>query len=71
MALQVCYYSSILFYVFFEENHFVCQPIILFPSHSEQEPQTELVAQLSQEFYNNRTIETLLNNLSKMDFEVC
>ncbi|XP_046854129.1 calcium-binding protein 39-like [Xenia sp. Carnegie-2017] len=36
---------------------------------SEQEPQTELVAQLSQEFYNNRTIETLLNNLSKMDFE--
>ncbi|XP_028412712.1 calcium-binding protein 39-like [Dendronephthya gigantea] len=35
----------------------------------EQEPQTELVAQLSQEFYNNNTIQALLENLKKMDFE--
>ncbi|CAB3984734.1 calcium-binding 39 [Paramuricea clavata] len=35
----------------------------------EQEPQTELVAQLSQEFYNNDTIQALLDSLEKMDFE--
>lgn len=35
----------------------------------EQEPQTELVAQLSQEFYTNSSIQLLLDNLGKMDFE--
>lgn len=35
----------------------------------EQEPQTELVAQLAQEFYTNNLIQDLLDNLSKMDFE--
>ena len=39
-------------------------------SNLEQEPQTELVAQLSQEFYNNDTIQLLLKSLEKMDFEV-
>lgn len=35
----------------------------------EQEPQTELVAQLAQEFYTNDLIQLLLDNLARMDFE--
>ena len=33
-------------------------------------PQTELVAQLAQEFYNNDVLLHLINNLGKLDFEV-
>jgi hypothetical protein len=43
---------------------------IIIQSNLEQEPQTELVAQLSQEFYNSDTIQLLLKSLEKMDFEV-
>ncbi|XP_031557489.1 calcium-binding protein 39-like [Actinia tenebrosa] len=35
----------------------------------DQEPQTELVAQLSQEFYNNALFQQILDNLAKLDFE--
>ncbi|KAK3749956.1 hypothetical protein QZH41_013869, partial [Actinostola sp. cb2023] len=35
----------------------------------EQEPQTELVAQLAQEFYNSDLYEKILSNLAKLDFE--
>ena len=33
-------------------------------------PQTELVAQLAQEFYNSDVLLNLINNLGKLDFEV-
>ena len=33
-------------------------------------PQTELVAQLAQEFYNSDVLFNLINNLGKLDFEV-
>ena len=33
-------------------------------------PQTELVAQLAQEFYNLDVLLHLINNLGKLDFEV-
>lgn len=36
----------------------------------DQEPQTELVAQLSQEFYNHNLFQLLVVHLSKLDFEV-
>lgn len=36
----------------------------------DQEPQTELVAQLSQEMYNNNMLFLLIQNLHKVDFEV-
>ena len=36
----------------------------------DQEPQTELVAQLSQEMYNNNMLHLLIQNLHKVDFEV-
>ena len=39
-------------------------------SSIDQEPQTELVAQLSQEFYNYNVFSNLVRNLSKLDFEV-
>lgn len=35
----------------------------------DQEPQTELVAQLAQEFYNTHLFQQLLLNLHKLDFE--
>ena len=35
----------------------------------DQEPQTELVAQLSQEMYNNNMLFLLIQNLHKVDFE--
>lgn len=35
----------------------------------DQEPQTELVAQLAQEFYNSVLFQRLLSNLHKLDFE--
>ena len=37
---------------------------------AEQDPQTELVAQLAQEMYNNNMLLLLINNLHKIDFEV-
>lgn len=36
----------------------------------DQEPQTELAAQLAQEFYNVDMPLHLVNNLGKLDFEV-
>lgn len=36
----------------------------------DQDPQTELVAQLSQEFYANDIFLSIVKNLSKLDFEV-
>ncbi len=35
-----------------------------------QEPQTELAAQLAQEFYNSDMLLHLVTNLQKLDFEV-
>lgn len=35
----------------------------------EQDPQTEIAVQLSQEFYNNRIFILLVTNLTKLDFE--
>ena len=37
---------------------------------TDQEPQTEVAAQLAQEFYNFDMPLHLVNNLSKLDFEV-
>lgn len=36
----------------------------------EQEPQTELTAQLAQEFYNQDMLVHLVENLPRLDFEV-
>ena len=36
----------------------------------DQEPQTELVAQLAQEFYNSNIFFLLVKHLGKLDFEV-
>ena len=36
----------------------------------DQEPQTELVAQFSQEFYKHNVFQFLVKHLSKLDFEV-
>lgn len=36
----------------------------------EQDPQTELNAQLAQEMYNNNMLQLLIENLNKIDFEV-
>lgn len=36
----------------------------------EQDPQTELNAQLAQEMYNNNMLQLLIQNLHKIDFEV-
>ena len=36
----------------------------------DQEPQTELVAQLAQEFYTSHVFLTFIKHLSKLDFEV-
>lgn len=36
----------------------------------DQEPQTELVAQLAQEFYNTHLFQQFLHNLHRLDFEV-
>lgn len=46
----------------------LCKPIVFLIL--DQEPQTDLVAQLSQEFYNSDIFEQILNNLAKLDFEV-
>ncbi|XP_020904274.1 calcium-binding protein 39 [Exaiptasia diaphana] len=42
---------------------------VILQGTGDQEPQTELVAQLSQEFYNGNIYTVLLNNLAKLDFE--
>lgn len=39
-------------------------------SHLDQEPQTELAAQLAQEFYNFDVPLHIITNLAKLDFEV-
>ena len=44
-----------------------CPSLVLL---SDQEPQTELAAQLAQEFYNFDMPLHLVNNLAKLDFEV-
>ena len=36
----------------------------------DQEPQTEVTAQLAQEVYNHDILNLLINNLTKVDFEV-
>ena len=36
----------------------------------QHEPQSELVAQLSQELYKSEIIDIILKNLSRIDFEV-
>ena len=38
---------------------------------ADQEPQTEVTAQLAQEMYNNNMLHLLIQNLAKIDFEVC
>jgi calcium binding protein 39 len=37
---------------------------------ADQEPQTELIAQLAQEIYNSHLLLLLINGLEKLDFEV-
>ena len=37
---------------------------------ADQEPQTEVTAQLAQEMYNNNMLHLLIQNLAKIDFEV-
>jgi len=37
---------------------------------ADQEPQQEVIAQLSQEFYNSGVILTLIQSLHRVDFEV-
>ena len=48
----------------------LCQFILGFVLLIDQEPQTELVAQLSQEVYNNNILLELTRNIHKLDFEV-
>ena len=36
----------------------------------DQEPQTELTAQLAQEFYNHDMLVHLIDNMPRLDFEV-
>ena len=36
----------------------------------DQEPQAELIAQLSQEYYSSNIFLALIDNISKLDFEV-
>lgn len=55
--IEVCYTKINIF------NEWTVFPV-------DQEPQTELVAQLAQEFYNGTIYISLLNNLTKLDFEV-
>lgn len=38
--------------------------------YTDQEPQTELAAQLAQEFYNYDMPLLIVTNLAKLDFEV-
>ncbi|XP_065056108.1 calcium-binding protein 39-like [Rhopilema esculentum] len=49
-------------------KHLISMKNILFGA-GDQEPQTELVAQLSQEFYSQQLFASLIRNLSKLDFE--
>ncbi|EDO40951.1 predicted protein [Nematostella vectensis] len=42
---------------------------VILQGSGDQEPQTELIAQLAQEFYNSHLFEPLLNNLHRLDFE--
>lgn len=45
-------------------------PQLMLYGSGDQEPQTELTAQLAQEFYNHDMLVLLVNNLSRLDFEV-
>ena len=63
--------SSFIFPVqFFCIISILCLLLIVFCSLIDQEPQTELVAQLAQEFYNHDIFLPLVTHLSKLDFEV-
>ena len=44
--------------------------LLIPPFPLDQEPQTELAAQLAQEFYNFDMPLHIVNNLAKLDFEV-
>ena len=45
-------------------------PQVMLYGSGDQEPQTELTAQLAQEFYNYDMLFHLVNNLARLDFEV-
>ena len=47
----------------------VAMKVMLYGTDS-QEPQSELAAQLAQEFYNHDMLLLLVRNLHKLDFEV-
>lgn len=50
-------------------KHLISMKIMLYGTDT-QEPQTELSAQLAQEFYNHDMLLHLVQNLHRLDFEV-
>lgn len=66
--------NKTFFYYFFQASEEVSKNLssirtMLYGS-GDQEPHTEVVAQLAQEMYNSNMLQLLIHNLNKIDFEV-
>ena len=68
-----CFYECV-FLVLFQASEDISKTLVLIKNMQygtvDQEPQTELVAQLAQEMYNSNILITLVNDLYLIDFEV-